>query len=83
MFLIISFVFFLFKPFTTQPKLITLKKTVFTSVSLATGFSLNLALILKPLYVIVIDANVIRPLSNGTKEPLNPFLCLFNVKETY
>jgi hypothetical protein len=48
-----------------------------------TGFSLNLTLILKPLYVTIININVIRPLSNSTKELLNLFLCLFNVKETY
>jgi hypothetical protein len=83
MFLIISSVFFLFKPLITQPKLATPKKTVFTNASSATGSGLNLALILKPLYVTVMDANVIRPLSNGTKEPLNLFLCLFNAKETY
>jgi hypothetical protein len=83
MFLIISSVFFLFKPLTTQLKLATLGKTAFTSASPATGFGLNLALILKPLYVTVMDANVIRPSSNGTKEPLNLFLCLFNAEETY
>jgi hypothetical protein len=64
MFLIISSVFFLFKPLITQPKLATLEKTAFISTSPATGSGLNLALILKPLYVTVIDANVIRPLSN-------------------
>jgi hypothetical protein len=83
MFLIISSVFFLFKPLITQPKLTTLKKTAYTSVSPITGFGLNLALILKPLYITIININVIRPLSNSTKEPLNLFLCLFNVKETY
>jgi hypothetical protein len=40
-------------------------------------------LILKPLYVTVINTNVIKPLNNSTKEPLNLFLCLFNAKETY
>jgi hypothetical protein len=83
MFLITSSVFFSFKPFITQPKLATLEKTAYISASPATGSSLNLALILKPLYVTVIDANVIRPLSNSTKELLNLFLCLFNARETY
>jgi hypothetical protein len=83
MFLIISSVFFLFKPLTTQLKLATLEKTAFISASSTTGFGLNLALILKPLYVTVINANVIRPLNNSTKEPLNLFFCLFNVGETY
>jgi hypothetical protein len=83
MFLTTSFVFFLFKPFITQLKLATLEKTAYTNVSFATGFSLSLTLILKPLYVTVTDANVTRPLNNSTKEPLNLFLCLFNVKETY
>jgi hypothetical protein len=83
MFLITSSVFFSFKPFTTQPKLATSEKTVYISASPATGSGLNLALILKPLYVTVINVNVIRPLSNSTKKPLNLFLCLFNVKETY
>jgi hypothetical protein len=83
MFLIISSVFFSFKPLITQPKLATLEKTAFISVSPATGSGLNLALILEPLYATVIDTNVIRPLSNSIKEPLNLFLCLFNVRETY
>jgi hypothetical protein len=83
MFLIISFVFFLFKPFTTQLKLATLKKTAYTSVFFTTGFGLSLVLILKPLYVIVTDINVTRLLNNSTKKPLNLFLYLFNVKETY
>jgi hypothetical protein len=83
MFLIISSVFFLFKPLTTQPKLATSEKTAFISASSTTGFGLNLALILKPLYVTVMDINVIRPLSNSTKEPLNLFLCLFNAEEIY
>jgi hypothetical protein len=48
-----------------------------------TSSGLSLILILKPLYVIVIDANVTRPLNNSTKEPLNLFLCLFNTKKTY
>jgi hypothetical protein len=47
MFLITSFVFFLFKPLTTQPKLATSEKTAYTSVSLATGFGLSLVLILQ------------------------------------
>jgi hypothetical protein len=48
-----------------------------------TGFSLNLILTLKPLYITIINTNVIKLLSNGTKEPLNLFLCLFNVKKIY
>jgi hypothetical protein len=48
-----------------------------------TSFGLNLALILEPLYVIIIDTSVIKPLNNSTKEPLNLFLCLFNTKKTY
>jgi hypothetical protein len=83
MFLIISSVFFLFKPLTTQPKLATLEKTAYTSAFPATGSGLNLVLTLEPLYATVMDANVIRPLSNGTKEPLNLFLCLSNAEETY
>jgi hypothetical protein len=83
MFLIISFVFFLFKPLITQPKLATSEKTAYTSVFLTTGSGLSLILILKPLYITVTDANVTRPLNNNTKEPLNLFLCLFNAKETY
>jgi hypothetical protein len=83
MFLIISFVFFLFKSLITQPKLATPEKTAYTSVSFATGFSLSLVLILKPLYTIVTDTNVTRPLNNSIKEPLNLFLCLFNAEETY
>jgi hypothetical protein len=83
MFLTTSFVFFLFKPFITQLKLVTLEKTAYISVSLATGFSLSLVLILKPLYITVTDVNVTRSLNNSTKKPLNLFLCLFNVKETY
>jgi hypothetical protein len=83
MFLITSFVFFLFKPLITQLKLATSEKTAYTSVFLATGSGLSLVLILKPLYVTVTDTNVIRPLNNGTKEPLNFFLCLFNARETY
>src|SRR3981081_1724099 len=83
MFLITSFVFFLFKPFITQLKLTTLEKTAYISVSLATGSGLSLVLILEPLYATVTDANVTRPLNNGTKELLNLFLCLFNAGETY
>jgi hypothetical protein len=83
MFLIISSVFFLFKPFTTQLKLATSEKTAFISASLTTSSGLNLTLILKPLYIIIIDTNVIRPLNNNIKELLNLFLCLFNVKEIY
>jgi hypothetical protein len=48
-----------------------------------TNSGLNLALILKSLYITVINTNVIRPLSNSTKELLNLFLCLFNAKKTY
>jgi hypothetical protein len=83
MFLTISFVFFLFKPLTTQLKLATPEKTAYISVSLATGSGLSLVLILEPLYATVTDANATRPLNNGTKEPLNLFLCLFNAEETY
>jgi hypothetical protein len=83
MFLIISFVFFLFKPLITQPKLAILEKTAYTSVSLATGSGLSLVLILKPLYVTVTDTNAKRPLNNNIKKPLNLFLCLFNARETY
>jgi hypothetical protein len=83
MFLITSFVFFLFKPLITQLKLATLEKTAYTSVFLATGSGLSLVLILKPLYITVTDANITRPLNNSTKKPLNLFLCLFNARETY
>jgi hypothetical protein len=83
MFLIISFVFFLFKLLTTQLKLATSEKTAYISVFLATGSSLSLVLILKPLYITVTNANVTRPLNNSTKKPLNLFLCLFNAGETY
>jgi hypothetical protein len=83
MFLITSFVFFLFKPFTTQPKLAILEKTAYTSVSFMTSSGLSLVLILEPLYVTVTNVNTTRPLNNSTKEPLNLFLCLFNVRETY
>jgi hypothetical protein len=83
MFLITSSVFFLFKPLITQLKLATLEKTAYISVFSATSSGLNLILTLKPLYTTVINTNVIRPLSNSTKELLNLFLCLFNVKETY
>jgi hypothetical protein len=83
MFLITSFVFFLFKPFITQLKLTILKETVYISVSLATSFSLSLVLILEPLYATVINTNITRLLNNSIKEPLNLFLCLFNARETY
>jgi hypothetical protein len=83
MFLITSFVFFLFKPFITQLKLVTLEKTVYTSVSFVTSSGLSLMLILKPLYTTVTDANATKPLNNSTKEPLNLFFCLFNAKKTY
>jgi hypothetical protein len=82
-FLIISFVFFLFKPLITQPKLAILRKTAYISVSFTTGFGLSLVLILKPLYITVTNTNVTRPLNNGIKEPLNLFFCLFNIKEIY
>jgi hypothetical protein len=83
MFLIASFVFFLFKPFITQPKLATSEKTAYISVSFATGSGLSLVLMLKPLYVTVTDINTTKPLNNSTKEPLNLFLYLFNAKKTY
>jgi hypothetical protein len=83
MFLITSSVFFLFKPFITQLKLATSEKTAYISASLITDSGLNLALILKPLYVTVINVNVIRHLSNSTKKLLNLFLCLFNAREIY
>jgi hypothetical protein len=83
MFLIISFVFFLFKPFITQPKLATLEKTAYISVFLITGSGLSLVLILKPLYITITDTNATKPLNNSTKEPLNLFLYLFNTKKTY
>jgi hypothetical protein len=83
MFLITSFVFFLFKPLITQPKLAISEKTAYTSVSLTTDSDLSLILIQKPLYATVTDTNITKPLNNNTKEPLNLFLCLFNVKKTY
>jgi hypothetical protein len=83
MFLIISFVFFLFKPLITQLKLAILEKTAYISVSLIISSGLSLILILEPLYTTVTDVNAIRPLNNSTKEPLNLFLCLFNVKKIY
>jgi hypothetical protein len=83
MFLITSFVFFLFKPLITQLKLTILKKTAYISTSLTTDSGLNLTLILKPLYITVINTNVIRPLNNSTKELLNLFFCLFNARKTY
>jgi hypothetical protein len=83
MFLIISSGFFLFKFFITQLKLTILEKTAYISAFFATDSGLNLVLTLKPLYVTIIDTNVTRPLSNNTKKPLNLFLCLFNVRETY
>jgi hypothetical protein len=83
MFLTTNFVFFLFKPFITQPKLATLEKTAYISVFFATGSGLSLVLILKPLYITVTNTNVTRPLNNSTKEPLNLFFCLFNAKEIY
>jgi hypothetical protein len=83
MFLITSFVFFLFKPLITQLKLITLEKTVYISVFLMTSSGLSLVLILKLLYITIIDINTIKLLNNNTKKPLNLFLCLFNVKKIY
>jgi hypothetical protein len=83
MFLITSSGFFLFKPFITQPKLATLEKTAYISAFSVIGSDLNLVLILKPLYVTVIDINVTRPLSNSIKKPLNLFLYLFNAKKIY
>jgi hypothetical protein len=83
MFLIISFVFFLFKPFITQPKLAIPEKTAYTSVFLIISSGLSLILILKPLYTTVININITRLLNNSIKEPLNLFLCLFNAKEIY
>jgi hypothetical protein len=73
MFLITSSVFFSFKPFITQLKLAISEKTAYTSASSTTGFGLNLVLILKPLYITVIDINVIRLLNNSIKELLNLF----------
>jgi hypothetical protein len=83
MFLITSFVFFLFKPLITQPKLAILGKTAYTSVFLITGFGLSLVLILEPLYTTVTDINITKPLNNNIKELLNLFFCLFNVEEIY
>jgi hypothetical protein len=76
MVLITSSVFFLFKPLITQLKLATLEKTAYISAFPATGFGLNLVLILKSLYIIVINTNVIRLLKNSTKELLNLFFLL-------
>ena len=83
MFLITSFVFFLFKPFITQLKPTTPEKTAYISVFFVTSFNLSLVLILKPLYITITNVNITRPLNNSIKEPLNLFLCLFNTKETY
>jgi hypothetical protein len=83
MFLIISSGFFLFKPFITQLKLAILEKTAYISAFFMTSSGLNLILTLKPLYITIINTNVIRPLSNSIKKPLNLFLCLFNAKEIY
>jgi hypothetical protein len=60
-----------------------LKKTAYTSVFFITNSGLILVLILKPLYITVTNINIIKPLNNSTKEPLNLFLCLFNTKKTY
>jgi hypothetical protein len=73
----------LFKPFITQLKLAILEKTAYTSVFFMTNSGLSLVLILKPLYITVININITRPLNNSTKEPLNLFFNLFNTKETY
>jgi hypothetical protein len=73
----------LFKPFITQLKLAILEKTVYISVFFMISFGLNLILTLKPLYITIININIIRPLNNSTKEPLNLFLCLFNAKKIY
>jgi hypothetical protein len=83
MFLTTSFVFFLFKPLITQLKLAISEKTAYISVFFVTDSGLSLVLILKPLYITIINTNVIRPLNNSTKELLNLFLCLFNAKKTY
>jgi hypothetical protein len=83
MFLITSSVFFSFKPFITQLKLTILEKITYISAFFVTSSSLSLILILKPLYITIININIIRYLSNNTKELLNLFLCLFNVKKTY
>jgi hypothetical protein len=71
----------LFKPLITQSKLATLKKTAYISVFLVTSSSLSLILILKPLYITVINTNATKPLNNSTKEPLNLFFYLFNTKK--
>jgi hypothetical protein len=60
-----------------------LKKTAYISAFFITGSGLSLILILKPLYITVINTNVTRPLSNNTKKPLNLFFYLFNIKGTY
>jgi hypothetical protein len=83
MFLITSFVFFLFKPLITQLKLITLEKTAYISVFFVTSSGLSLVLILELLYTTVTDTNATIPLNNSIKKPLNLFLCLFNAKEIY
>jgi hypothetical protein len=46
-----------------------------------TNSGLNLVLILKPLYITIININVTRPLNNNIKKLLNLFLCLFNAKK--
>jgi hypothetical protein len=81
MFLTTSFFFFLFKPFITQLKLATSEKTAYINVSLITSSSLSLVLILKPLYVIVIDTNTTRPLNNNIKKPLNSFFVYLTLKK--
>jgi hypothetical protein len=46
-----------------------------------TGSGLSLVLILKLLYITVININIIKLLNNSTKKPLNLFYCLFNTKK--
>jgi hypothetical protein len=42
---------------------------------------LSLVLILKPLYITVININATRPLSNNTKKPLNLFFVYLILKK--
>jgi hypothetical protein len=76
MFLITSFIFFSFKSFITQLKLAILGKTAYISVFFVIGFGISLVLILKPLYITVINANVTKLLNNSTKKPLTLFFLL-------
>jgi hypothetical protein len=71
----------LFKPFITQLKLATLKKTTYTSVFFITDFSLSLVLILKPLYITITNTNITKPLNNGIKKPLNLFFAYLTLKK--